>query len=99
MTDEQTEDTFEQERVVKSRQPREAKELLNHPMLKQFFEDSEKQSFVAFGNLPLDTKLEEFQIVWHDLRAVRRLKRRLDQYVADFKMLELRDGQVDVEGI
>lgn len=96
---EQTKDPFEEEKNYKGRLSREAKELLANPMLQGFFKDREQECFEAFRRLPLGTKMEEYQVVQHDLLSVGRLEQALKEYVANFNLLEMRDNQVDVEGI
>ena len=94
-----TKDPFEEEKIHKGNLSREAKELLSNPMLERFFEDRIAECVQAFINLPFGCKLEEYQTVQHDFHSVNRLKTTLEQYVTDFRMMELRDRNVDVEGI
>ena len=99
MTDELTEDPFEEEKIEIGRLSNEARELLANPMLQRFFEDRKQECFEAFCRLPFGCKLEEYQTVQHDYHSVIRLEQKLNDHVDNFKLLEMRDLKVDVEGI
>jgi len=99
MTEELTKDPFEGERNEKARLSREAKELLVNPMIQGFLEHRENECVQAFLNLPFGSDLQQYQTVQHDYHSIRRFKSALEKYVADFNLMEMRDREVDVEGI
>ena len=89
----------EQEKARKAHFAREAKRILSEPLVEGFLKEQEAECFEAFRRLPLDTKLEEYQVVHHDLLAVTRFKLKLETYIKEHEMVLLQERTKDVEGI
>lgn len=78
---------------------REATRILSEPLLQSFFKDQEAECFEAFKRLPIDAKMENFQIVYHNLLAIGRLKTTLRTYIEEYETSLLQDEREQPEGV
>jgi len=73
--------TDQDETVKRMTLGREARQLLDNPLLARFFKEQESQYVKAFRQLPLDSNIEEYKIVHFALLANEQLKLALKAYV------------------
>lgn len=73
------------EQTKRARLGREARELLEHPLLVRFFEDEEAKCWIAFSKLGFGVDISAYQAIHHQLIAIKNLKARLEQYVAEWR--------------
>lgn len=90
-----------EEKSRKLRQASEAKRVLAEPLIEGFFANQEFECIAAFKQLPLGSKLEEYQTVHHAMLATERLKSKLRSYVEDYDMMVAQEklDELTVEGI
>jgi len=91
--------TESEEKDRKAHQAREAERILNEPMVSGFLNDQEAECFEALKRLPLGAKLEEYQVVHHDLLATIRFKSKMESYIKEHEMVLIQDRMEHAEGI
>jgi len=74
------------ESIKRIAQGREAKQLLQNPLIEGFFESQYKLYFKAFCELPMGSSIENYQTIQHDYLALKRLRVSLEEYVQRAKM-------------
>lgn len=74
----------------------EADSLLNHPLLKGFFEEEEKKIFEAFKKLPLNCDINDYRTLHCLSEQLTNLKNNLIEKVERAKVLLIRE-QFDKE--
>jgi len=71
---------------IKFQLSQKAREILEEPLIKEFFSIKEYECFEAFKRLPLDTTLDEYKTIHYDLLATLRLKATFTKYIQDYEM-------------
>ena len=76
----------QEEAAKRLAQGREAQQLLQNPLVEGFIESQYKLCFKAFCDLPMGSKIENYQTIQHDYLALQRLRDSLVAYVQRAKM-------------
>lgn len=71
----------ETETIKRLVQGREAKQLLENPLMVGFFSSHLKACQEAFRKLPMGCTIEHYQTIQHDLLAIERLRISLESYI------------------
>jgi hypothetical protein len=75
----------------------EAKELLNHPILAEFFKDFKAEAFnKIYNGKPEDW--EQMKVVKEQLDALKQFEYRLQRYIEDGKMIDF-DEKIDTDAL
>lgn len=69
---------------------REAQSLLEHPMLKEFFEEEERKSFEAFKQLPFNCELDNLRALQAYTEALGKLKSSIKEHIERFQDEQIR---------
>ena len=78
---------------------RDAKRILDEPILRDFFKHNDAECFEALKRLPMDASLSEFQVVQQALLAGRKLEITLKTYIEEYDTMALMDATGDAEGV
>jgi len=92
---------MEEEEESRLRRGRDAKELLSHPLVEEFFKARFRECYDAFMSLPFGATLEQYQAVHMNLRSLQDLRSSLAQHVTVAKSEVMRqalmsDKELDV---
>jgi len=83
----------------KQRLADEAKRILSEPMVRDFFIHQKQMCFEAMESMPLGASLDEYQTVYHDLRAVKKLETTLKGYIENYDNFRAEESREDVDWI